>query len=30
LQYSYVPEEDVHQALLQLNVSIGAHPAHAY
>lgn len=29
-QYSYMPGLDVHQALLQLNVSIGAHPAHPY
>ena len=32
LQYSYGfgREERVHQVLLQLNVTIGAHPAHAY
>ena len=30
LQYSYQPEQDAHQVLLQLAVTIGAHPAHAY
>ena len=30
LQYSYQPEQDAHQVLLQLAVTLGAHPAHAY
>lgn len=30
LQYSYWKETNAHEALLQLSVSIGAHPAHPY
>ncbi len=30
LQYSYFQEGCVHQVLLQVNVTMGAHPAHAY
>lgn len=30
LQYSFFQEGEVHQVLLQANVTLGAHPAHAY